>query len=386
MEVVKILFVNRMVSMERGGGETFDLEIARHLVGMGCSVDFLSGLPLFSGPKLLLPFSPEQIGHYHIRSPYFGWFPWDKVRGGWRLRMLDFWFFEQMAVKWALRRQTDYDIVQVCELPTFVAEWKKHARLPVVIRLTAPNYYDPNHEIEKADAVIASGMTVEQLRSSKSFACTDIPNAVDAGFFCPGDSDFRTRTGISRDETMFLYVARFQDFKNHGLLLKAFAAFLREQPRARLVLVGEGPLQRRFVQEAAALGISDKVLFMGKVSYSELPDIYRAADIKVISSDFESFCFAALEAMASGLPIITTDCGWVPKLLCQDAGGRVVPVNDIEAFVGAMQALTDNVVLRREMGEWNRRQAIAEHGWSASAQKLFALYEALLLKGSLAGA
>ena len=377
---MRVLFVNRMVNMERGGGETFDIEMARHLAKRGCGISFLSGIPMLGAPSRA-DFQLPGV-NFTLRSPYFGWFPWDRVKGGWRLRVADFRMFERRAAVWLSTRQNNYDLVQVCELPSFVAGAKKKGvRLPMVIRLTAPNYYDPDHGIEKADAVIASGMTVEQLRSAESFECTDIPNAVDTDQFCPGVSDFRAKAGIDADEVVFLYVARFQDFKNHGLLLKAFTSFLSAQPRARLILVGGGPLQRKFVQETVVLGVSDKVLFLGEVSYSELPAIYRAADIMVISSDFESFCFAALEAMASGLPIVTTDCGWVPRLLDQGAGGRVVPVKDVAALAKAMRALADHAVLRKEMGERNRRQAVAEHGWDASAQKLFGLYETLLSKG-----
>lgn len=383
---MRILFVNRMVSMERGGGETFDLEMARHLAKRGCGISFLSGIPLFGRPAIPMAKSQSPISSFTLRSPYFGWFPWDKVKGGWRLRVADFRMFERRATAWLSTRQGNYDLVQVCELPSFVAGAKRNGiRLPMVIRLTAPNFFNPEHGIEKADAVIASGMTIEQLQSEGAFECTDIPNAVDTDLFCPGESDFRVKAGVAADEVVFLYVARFQDFKNHGLLLRAFASFLSARPRARLVFVGGGPLQRKFVQETVVLGVSDKVLFLGEVSYSELPAIYRAADIKVISSDFESFCFAALEAMATGLPIITTDCGWVPRLLGQGAGGRVVPVKDVAALAKAMQALADRAVLRKEMGERNRRQAVAEHGWAASAQKLFGLYETLLSKGPVPG-
>ena len=94
---MKILFINRMASMVRGGGETFDLEIARHLAVEGCNVTFLSGIPLFS--RAITPLRDRQ--NFTIRTPYFGWFPWDSVKGGWRLRLFDFWCFETAAVRWA---------------------------------------------------------------------------------------------------------------------------------------------------------------------------------------------------------------------------------------------------------------------------------------------
>ena len=71
MSRMRILFVNRMLSIERGGGETFDLEISRHLEELGCEVSYLSGLPLFSGARTPLSHSRSHT----IRTPYFGWFP-----------------------------------------------------------------------------------------------------------------------------------------------------------------------------------------------------------------------------------------------------------------------------------------------------------------------
>src|SRR5438552_1599963 len=101
---MRILFVNRMASMVRGGGETFDLEIARHLQTLGCETTFLSGIPLFGNAQTPITSSRS----FTIRTPYSGWFRWDQVRGGWRLRLADFWIFEQRAAAWAARRRGDF--------------------------------------------------------------------------------------------------------------------------------------------------------------------------------------------------------------------------------------------------------------------------------------
>ena len=89
-----------MAAMVRGGGETFDLEISRHLDRLGCATSLLAGLPLIGGPAA----PPERERVRYIRTPYTGWFPWDRVRGGWRLRMADFRWFERRAAAWAARR------------------------------------------------------------------------------------------------------------------------------------------------------------------------------------------------------------------------------------------------------------------------------------------
>ena len=275
------------------------------------------------------------------------------------------------------------------------------------MRLTAPNYYDPRGGVRQADALIASGTTIEKLRaqnpghtevappeadSNRSTGSlegrppcrpslpplVDIPNAVDADRFRPQRSDFRARNGIGRDEFVALYVARFQAFKNHALLLEAFARLWQDHPASRLVLAGSGPLRERTEQQALELGLADRVLFLGEVPYPELPKVYAAADVKVISSDYESFCFAAIEAMSTGLPVLTTDCAWVPRLVA-DGAGIVVPVGNAEAFAAALKRLADNPALRQRMGAAGRQQVLERHTWPASADALKTLYSELII-------
>ncbi len=369
---VRVLFVNRMACLERGGGETFDLEISRHLAQTGAQVSYLCGAPL------LRPAPLPVAGARTLRTPWLRRFPWDKVKGGWRVRQLEFEIFEWRAARWIAQRADRFDVIQVCELPNLVHWLKKRGvKTPVVMRLTAPNYYDPRGGVRQADALIASGTSIQKLRERGHAAVVDVPNAVDADLFRPQPSDFRARHGIGRDEFVALYVARFQAFKNHAVLLDAFARFVREHSAARLVLVGSGPLREACERQAADLGVAEKVLFLGETPYGELPAVYAAADVKVISSDYESFCFAAIEAMSTGLPVLTTDCAWVPRLVA-DGAGLVVPVGDAAALAAGLEKLADNPALRRRMGATGRQQIQERHTWPASAEKLLALYRRLM--------
>lgn len=369
---LRVLFVNRMASLERGGGETFDLEISRHVARAGAKVSFLCGAPL------LRPAPLPVAGARMLHTPWLRRFPWDKVKGGWRVRQLEFECFEWRAARWVAQHRDEFDVVQVCELPNFVYWLKKRGvKTPVVMRLTAPNYFDPRGGMESADALIASGTSIERLKERGLEHVVDIPNAVDADLFRPQPSDFRNQRGIGADEFVALYVARFQAFKNHRMLVEAFARFVKDHPAARLVLAGSGPLRERTERQVAELGLADRVLFLGEVPFSELPAIYAAADVKVISSDYESFCFAAIEAMSAGLPVLTTDCAWVPRLVA-DGAGMVVPVGDAEAFACALKRFADNPALRQRMGAAGRDLVLSRHTWPASAAKLMELYRRLL--------
>ncbi|HRV31174.1 MAG TPA: glycosyltransferase family 4 protein [Kiritimatiellia bacterium] len=369
---MRVLFVNRMACLERGGGETFDLEISRHLARAGIQISYLCGAPLFSSPPL--PLQGARVLH----TPWLRRFPWDKVKGGWRVRQLEFEWFEWRAARWVARHATRYDIIQVCELPNFVYWLKKRgAPTPVVMRLTAPNYHDPRGGVPLADALIASGTSIARLRERGHINVQNIPNAVDADHFKPQPSAFRETLNIPRDAFVVLYVARFQAFKNHALLLNAFAALAKDRPASHLLLVGSGPLRAAIEKQAADLGLTPRVHFLGEIPFQDLPAIYAAADVHAISSDYESFCFAAIEAMSTGLPILTTDCGWVPNLVADDAG-IITPVGDPAAFAAALKKLADNPALRHRLGATGRALVLDRHTWPASAEKLHALYRSLI--------
>ena len=368
---MRILFVNRMAAMVRGGGETFDLEMARHLDSMGCKTSFLCGIPVF-GRALNAPNHP----HMHlIRSPYSGHLPWDRIPGGWRLRMADFHIFEQRAVRWAKQHQGEFDVIQVCELPTFVHSWKKSGgSLPVVMRLTAPDFYDPHQAVQRADRVIASGTTIAKVREALRPDCVNISNGVDTELFKPGSKTWRREEALEEDDFVILFVARFQSVKNHRMLFQAVRNLLDAGVPAKLVCVGSGPLEAASKSRVNELNMAASTVFLGEVEYQKLPAIYAAADVKVISSDYESFCFAALEGMAAGLPFVVTATDWVPTMIVDGEGGWVTPVGDASAFGEALLRLYRDQGKRVQMGARNREVAVERYGWRASASKLLDVY------------
>lgn len=371
---MRVLFINRMLQIERGGGETFDLEISRNLERQAVEVSYLCGLPLSGGPRVPLVHPRAHA----VRTPTFTWFPWDKVKGGWRLRVAEFAMFERAAIRWAAARQHEFDIIQVCELPGFVSGWKKAGhKTPVVIRLTAPNYYDPSGGVPAADAIIASGSSLEQLRARGLSRAVNVPNCVDGEHFRPGPSGVRAKHGIPADAFVVVYVARFQAFKNHRMLVDAFARVALDLPQAHLVLAGSGPLQPDVRAQVTRLGLHERVTFLGEVPFADLPAVYAASDLMAVSSDYESFCFAALEAMATALPLVTTDCAWVPNLIRPQNGGLVVPVADAGAFAKAVLQLARDPTERARMGQANRAHVLETYSWPASAAKLLAVYNGL---------
>lgn len=117
------------------------------------------------------------------------------------------------------------------------------------------------------------------------------------------------------------------------------------------------------LRSSGSLSDHPKLVCLGAVSYRDMPDLYRTADILLFPTVREGFGLAASEAMACGLPVVATDCSSLPELIDEGKGGFLCPLGDVVAFAYKINLLADNPQLRREMGDYNR----------AKVEKMFTL-------------
>jgi glycosyltransferase involved in cell wall biosynthesis len=151
----------------------------------------------------------------------------------------------------------------------------------------------------------------------------------------------------SSDIVTFVHVGRFTKLKNHSLLVEAFADALKKNNNIALKLIGDGELKLDITRKADELGISDKIEFKGIIKNvnSEL----NSADIFILSSDWEGLPLSILEAMACGLPIISTRAGGAVEVVKSD-NGILVDIGDKEGIENAILLLADNKKLREDLG------------------------------------
>ncbi len=150
-------------------------------------------------------------------------------------------------------------------------------------------------------------------------------------------------------------IGRLVAQKNPLLFVEAAARVRQQLPGARFVMVGDGPLRPTVESRVRALGLTERFDLVGE--RTDIESFYAAADVFWLTSSWEGLPNVILEAMACGLPVVTTDVGGVRELLRTGEEGYVVPVNDAEAVAAAGLRLLRDAALCRAMGAAARRTA-----------------------------
>ncbi|NCZ94143.1 MAG: N-acetyl-alpha-D-glucosaminyl L-malate synthase BshA [Flavobacteriia bacterium] len=155
-----------------------------------------------------------------------------------------------------------------------------------------------------------------------------VPNFVDVKRYGRGDASARSRLA-QPDEAIVCHVSNFRKVKRIPDVLHVFAE-IRAQRAAKLVMVGDGPERLPAERLAAELGISQDVLFLGKTSNVER--ILGVSDLFLLPSETESFGLAALEAMASSVPVIASRAGGLPEVVDHGVTGYLEDIGDVSAM------------------------------------------------------
>ncbi|MER3536302.1 MAG: glycosyltransferase family 1 protein [Thermus sp.] len=159
--------------------------------------------------------------------------------------------------------------------------------------------------------------------------------------------ELRKKMDIPVDALVIGFVGRLAPQKNPLLLIRAFALVQKKYPDATLVMVGKGPFEELLREEVKRLGLEGKVYWPGAIDGRMA---MRVFDVFVLPSDYEGFPYVLLEAMAEGLPVVSTRVGGSEDAILDGENGFIVPVGDPEAMAGALGRLLSDENLRRRFG------------------------------------
>jgi glycosyltransferase involved in cell wall biosynthesis len=205
-----------------------------------------------------------------------------------------------------------------------------------------------------------------------------VPTGIPLLEFSGGDGlAFRAEHGIAPTRPLLVYVGRVAFEKNIEFLLRVLARVRREVTDALLVVCGEGPASARLARLARELGIEDAVRFVGYLDRAtRLLDCYRAADAFVFASRTETQGLVLLEAMALGVPVVSTAVMGTRDILAA-ARGALVAEEDEADFAACVTRVLRDPLLRAALGAEGRDYA---RGWNAPAlaQRMEAFYRAVL--------
>ncbi len=211
----------------------------------------------------------------------------------------------------------------------------------------------------------------------------ELSNGVDIARFSPGDApaELRQKLKLAADDKVVLLVGgldRAHYFKGVEIFLEALAAL---ESNIKGVIVGEGDMRAGYQQRAQALGLGERVNFVGRASEAELPDYYRLAGVTVLPSLTmgEAFGLVLVESLASGTPVIASNLPGVRTVVDAPNSGLLVEPGDSAGLAQAIGQILANENLRREMGQRGRARVEQNYSWQQIGLRLESIYREVLL-------
>ena len=245
------------------------------------------------------------------------------------------------------------------------------------------------HAVKSADAVavICEGLRGDLIaRGIDPDKITVSPNGVDLDLFGdppPRDDMLAAKLGLAADDAVIGYIGSFYDYEGIDDLIAAMPALVAEQPRARLLLVGGGPMEAALKAQAAASPAAAHIHFVGRVPHTEVERYYSLIDIlayprkKMRLTDLVT-PLKPLEAMAQGKLVAASSVGGHRELIEDGVTGTLFAPDDPAAIADALAKLLENRVMWPERRRTARIFVETHRNWSSNILRYEPVYQRLL--------
>ncbi len=264
-----------------------------------------------------------------------------------------------------MAKQRNYPLL--ASYHTDITQYARHLKLPFLVEPSRAFLRDVHNQAH-VNLCTSSPM----LNSAKGLGIKRVrlwPKAVDTERYQPSKADPAMRdrlSGGNPEKPLMVYVGRLSYEKRIDWLY----APITKLSGVRLALVGSGPaeaeLRRRFA--------GTNTVFTGYLNGDELAAAYASADVFAFPSDTETLGFAAMEAMASGVPAVGARAGGVPDVIDEGVNGLLFTPGDLGDLTAKLGSLLFDPALRRRLGE-NARQEMLKHDWRAATEALVGHYQ-----------
>jgi glycosyltransferase involved in cell wall biosynthesis len=209
-----------------------------------------------------------------------------------------------------------------------------------------------------------------------------IHNGVDINKFQPAVHKRRVKVelGFNPDDLAIVSVGRLYARKGLFTLIESVPAVVKCFPNAKFIISGKGQSDemRKLIIHAEKLGVKDNIIFTGYYPDKKLPKLYQAADVFAFSTFYEHHPFAVLEAMATGLPVVTTTVGGIPETIDSGRNGFLVEPFNQRQFADRILYLLEHPAEAAEMGSKARKTVEERFDWRIVVKDAMKVYDEAL--------
>jgi glycosyltransferase involved in cell wall biosynthesis len=234
------------------------------------------------------------------------------------------------------------------QISSLALELKNKFKVPFVVtehssiinnqKISNRNLLLANRVYANADQVICVSSALSQkIKSHFNISSTVIPNIVSSDIF---NVDYSKKLADHNNQFVFVSVGVLSPIKRFDLLIDAFS-FCKFSSNVKLQIIGDGELKSNLQERVIELGLQNTIEFLGFRSREQTAEIFKKADSFVLASQSETFGVVFLEALFSGLPVISTMCGG-PEDFVNDSNGILVPINDVDSLSTALRCMYEN--------------------------------------------
>ncbi|MGB2863925.1 MAG: glycosyltransferase family 4 protein [Sedimentisphaerales bacterium] len=286
-----------------------------------------------------------------------------------------------------LLRENDYDLAHAFfGFPTGWLCYRKAGKLPYIISLRGSDVPGQHARLQldykilapvfgaiwkKSSALVAcsEGLKERALRFMPSVSIDVIPNGVELDRFFPAETAKKSKV------LRLLTVGRLSVTKRIELLIDTVEILHRTAFKLHLTVVGGGQMERQLRNIVTERELSGVIDITGRMNSENMPEVYRRNDIFISASMQEGMSNAMLEAMSSGLPIVTTRCEGLAELI--DGNGLIIEQDNIEEIAKAVKRLADDPELYKRMSTAARKQA-EKFDWANVASSYIEQYRKII--------